>query len=40
MAVGYLDPRPRELVRTPRKQVLVVVTAAKQVLAFDHNLRA
>lgn len=38
MAVGYIDPEPREKVRPPRKQVLVVVTASWQVLAFDHNL--
>ena len=38
MAVGYIDPEPTELVRAARKQVLVVVTANWQVLAFDHNL--
>ncbi|WIA13628.1 hypothetical protein OEZ85_007192 [Tetradesmus obliquus] len=38
MAVGFIDPEPREKVRPPRKQVLVVVTASLQVLAFDHNL--
>lgn len=38
MAVGYIDPEPREKVRPPRKQVLVVVTASWQVLCFDHNL--
>lgn len=38
MAVGYIDPEPREKVRPMRKQVLVVVTASWQVLCFDHNL--
>jgi hypothetical protein len=38
LAAGYLDPEPREKVRAPRKQVLVVVTAGWRVLAFDHNL--
>eukprot|EP00775_Hariotina_reticulata_P004628 gene4628-4882_t len=38
MAVGFIDPEPREKVRPQRKQVLVVVTASWQVLAFDHNL--
>ena len=39
LAAGYLDPEPRERVVAPRKQVLVVVTAAWRVLAFDHTLR-
>lgn len=39
MAAGYLDPEPREKVRPPRKQVLLVVTASWQLLAFDHNLK-
>ncbi|GBF99911.1 hypothetical protein Rsub_12819 [Raphidocelis subcapitata] len=38
LAAGYLDPEPRERVRPPRKQVLVVVTASWRVMAFDHNL--
>jgi hypothetical protein len=38
LAAGYIDPEPREKVVAPRKQVLVVVTAAWHVLAFDHNL--
>ncbi|KAG1681506.1 hypothetical protein FOA52_014012 [Chlamydomonas sp. UWO 241] len=39
MAVGYLDPRPEELVLAPRRQVLAVLTASWQVLCFDHNLK-
>lgn len=39
MAVGFIDPEPREKVRPPRKQVLVVVTANFKVMAFDHNLQ-
>lgn len=31
MAVGYIDPPPKERVRPPRKQVIVVVTASWQV---------
>ncbi len=39
MSVGYIDAEPKEKVRPPRKQVLVVVTAGWHVLAYDHNLR-
>ncbi len=39
LATGYIDMPPRELVRAPRKQVLVVVTANLHVHCFDHNLR-
>lgn len=38
LAAGYLDPEPRELVVPLRKQVVVVVTEAWHVMAFDHNL--
>eukprot|EP00798_Chlamydomonas_sp_ICE-L_P012029 gene12029-15131_t len=38
MHVGYIDPLPKERVRPPRKQVVVVLTASWQVLCFDHNL--
>jgi hypothetical protein len=36
---GFLTPQPRELVRAPRKQVLVLVTSDMEVLCLDHNLR-
>lgn len=39
LAVGHIDPPPEELVKAPRKQVLVVVTANLHVHCFDHNLR-
>jgi hypothetical protein len=39
LAVGHLTPRPAELVRAPRKQVVVALTADLDVLALDHNLR-
>lgn len=39
MAVGYLDPPPKEKVRPPHKQVLVVVTSSWHVMCFDHNLK-
>lgn len=39
LAAGHIDPAPEELVKAPRKQVLVVVTANLHVHCFDHNLR-
>lgn len=39
LAAGYIDPVPRELVRSKRKQVIVVLTAGRQLLCFDHNLK-
>jgi hypothetical protein len=39
LAVGHLTPRPAELVRAPRKQAVVALTADLDVLALDHNLR-
>lgn len=39
LGVGFLDPLPKERVVPLRKQVIVVVTATWQVLAFDHNLK-
>lgn len=38
MSAGYIDPPPVELVRKPRKAVLVVVTADWHVTCFNHNL--
>ncbi|GMH45150.1 hypothetical protein BSKO_13107 [Bryopsis sp. KO-2023] len=39
LAAGFLDPPPIELVRRPRKAVLVVVTSDWLVTCFDHNLK-
>lgn len=39
MAVGYLDPMPTELVRPPRKQVIVIVMDTWEVVCYDHNLK-
>lgn len=39
LRTGHLTRRPNELVRVPRKQVVVVVTAALEVRCLDHNLK-
>ena len=39
LSSGYLTPPPLELVRAPRKQVVVVVTTSLQVFCLDHNLK-
>lgn len=39
LATGYITPQLRELVRAPRKQVVVVVTTDLRVICYDHNLR-
>lgn len=36
---GYLTPLPKELVRAPRKQVIVVVTSTLHIFCLDHNLK-
>lgn len=36
---GYLSPAPRELVRAPRKQVVVVVTQDLRLICLNHNLQ-
>ncbi|KAL4855412.1 Importin-5 [Chlorella vulgaris] len=39
MAAGYLMPPPKELVRAPRKQVIVLVTTQLRVICLNHNLQ-
>lgn len=39
LTAGYIVAAPKELVRTPRKQVVVAVTVAGDVFALDHNLK-
>lgn len=39
MAVGYLTPRQKEIVRLPRKCTVAIVTSDAMLLVLDHNLR-
>ncbi|KAL4452779.1 hypothetical protein ABPG75_008441 [Micractinium tetrahymenae] len=39
MRSGYLTPPPKELVRAPRKQVVVIVTSDLRLLCLNHNLQ-
>lgn len=39
LATGYLTPPPKELVRAPRKQVVVLVTTSLRVICLNHNLQ-
>jgi hypothetical protein len=39
MSAGYLSPAPKDLVRTPRKQVVAVITTDGEAVLLDHNLR-
>ena len=39
LQTGYLEPPGKELVRAPRKQVVVVLTSDWQVICYDHNLQ-
>ncbi|KAL6769300.1 hypothetical protein ACKKBG_A30470 [Auxenochlorella protothecoides x Auxenochlorella symbiontica] len=39
LATGYLTPEPKELVRAPRKQVVVLLTSSLTLHCLDHNLR-
>ncbi len=39
LSTGYITPRPTDLVHSLRKQVVVAVTAAGDVLVLDHNLK-
>jgi hypothetical protein len=39
LRAGHLTPPPGDLVRAPRKQVVVAVTADLQVRCLDHNLK-
>eukprot|EP00803_Ostreobium_quekettii_P002515 evm.model.scf_113.4 EVM.evm.TU.scf_113.4 scf_113:72029-79810(+) len=39
LSAGFIDPGLSEFVRTPRKGVIVVVTADSHVICFDHNLK-
>lgn len=39
LAAGYIDPPENDLVHTPRKMVIVIVTAGWLVICLDHNLK-
>ena len=39
LSSGSITPRPKDLVRAPRKQIVVAVTTAGHVVVLDHNLK-